>query len=143
MCLFHTMIKTEFTGMAKNMSLTISNLALPDSFTLNAKDSSSPLDCSCNVRKAWCGLFAFLFSVVVKMILSVSKDPKDRAVVRGEDEENLKDPYCQMTSFELECLLAELTYCSLEPAPTPAPLPWTDTVASSKLQADLATAQVA
>lgn len=54
------------------LTRTISNLALPVSFTLNANDSSKPVLSSCSVRKAWCGLLPLFVSCVVRRTLSAA-----------------------------------------------------------------------
>jgi hypothetical protein len=67
----------------KQAPLTKETFALPLSFTLNTKDSSSPLVGSVKVRKAWCGRFAVCPSSVVRSSFSESVAPRDTDLASG------------------------------------------------------------
>lgn len=110
--------------------LTTSIFALPLSLTLNANDSSKPVEASCNVRKAWCGLFPVPPSVVVRTILRVSAASSAIAFeINGEVGESL------YRSRQLRARrLVVKPYFSFAPPPTPAPLLWIVSVASSNDQ---------
>lgn len=70
---------------------TTSIFALPFSFTLNGKDSCSPLSCSLKVKKAWCGRAPDFPSFVVKEILSESPaESANDEDVSGEVGESLR-----------------------------------------------------
>lgn len=68
---------------------TSSTLPLPLSFTENVYVVSSPVSWSWSRRKAWCGRFAVLPSVAVKIILRLSVAPNATGFERGVRSESL------------------------------------------------------
>lgn len=115
------------------MLLTRFTLPFPLSFTLKRNDSSTPVVGSVRVRKAWCGLVAFLPSTVVSWSFSVSVAPSETDFDSGDVGLSLS-----CSSVYVINSASARTHLSFAPAPTPAPLLETVTVASSKLQEEAA-----
>lgn len=70
---------------------TKATFALPLSFTLSTKDSSSPVVGSVRVRNAWCGRFAVLPSRVVRSSFSESVASSDTDLPKGVEGLSLVD----------------------------------------------------
>lgn len=120
-------------------SHTNSNRDLPFSLTVNGYEISSPVCESFNKRKAWCGRFAELPSLVVKVTRNVSAPANETAFDSGLEEVNLMKSQVSFNRYR-KTFRHSATYCSLKPPLIPAPLGWTATVASVKPQAEAAAA---
>lgn len=107
---------------------TSSSFPFPLSFTENAYDVSRPVVTSFRFRNAWWGRAAVFPSWVVRITFSVSEAPNWTAWRRGLLGEILRVPLNTLFPIRKQ----KWFYFSLKPPPTPAPLPWTATVASVK-----------
>ena len=85
------------------------------------------------LRKLWCGRVALLPSFVVKSILRLSDGPSETGSAKALFSSNLE---ACVSGAQMPSIWTCAPYFSFKPTPALAFFPWTDTVASSKPQAE-------